>query len=230
VGRVRDQPVRDRGPDRPIEAELLDAHARGVALLLGLQVIATVDEQHERRHAERTRGRFAEKHAATGRTVEARQRVARIVVARQILGHVFVLRRDDERVELQRVECARQRGVRVGNGSLIRREAGKAVCQSIDHRRVVLSLLSARVPRRARCARMRRNRLAGGRRACRKGIGRAAWLAPAPARCAAAPARGCVTIRPCRPRVNFRHTKISARARQNLEQRGIEVKLKFWCH
>ncbi|PRE57866.1 hypothetical protein C6P86_27250 [Burkholderia multivorans] len=118
---------------------------------------------------------------------------------------------------------------------MIRREAGKAVCQSIDHRRVVLSLLSARVLRRARCARMRRNRLAGGR----PGVAHAAKASavrpgsrprPRGVPQRRPPTRGCATIRSCRPRENFRHTKISARARQNLEQRGIEVKLKFWCH
>ncbi|AVR23419.1 hypothetical protein A8H40_29765 [Burkholderia multivorans] len=116
---------------------------------------------------------------------------------------------------------------------MIRREAGKAVCQSIDHRRVVLSLLSARVLRRARCARMRRDRLAGGR----PGVAHAAKASaarPGSRPCGVPqrrpPTRGCATIRSCRPRENFRHTKISAHARQNLEQRGIEVKLKFWCH
>ncbi|CFL18578.1 Uncharacterised protein [Burkholderia pseudomallei] len=134
VGRMRREPIANRRPHRNVEPQFLDLHERGIALLFRLQVVAAIDEQNELRNADPPRGGGAQEHARAHRSVESGQRIAWIIAAWQPFRDVLVLRRDDKRVELQRVDQARKARVRIDNRCVISREVGETVFQTVDHR------------------------------------------------------------------------------------------------
>ena len=133
---VRDQPVGHRLPDRHVHPELLDVHARRIALLLGLQVIAAVDEQHER-------GRSSACAVAALRKIPQPAEPSKPDTARGLLasGRYSVTYSS---CDVTSTASSRAASSRRDRPAACRRrmrrtgKAGEAVFQSIDHRKPVM--------------------------------------------------------------------------------------------